>query len=101
MAFDAGAIIARLDIDTAEANRKVDEFEKKVDRAARDRHIRLDATFDNASIGKARQIFAALDNQLSRDAASRLRSSPQGSVLGSLNALFSPHQIAGSVSPQQ
>ena len=101
MAFDAGAIIAHLDIDTAEANRKLDEFEKKADRAARDRHIRLDATFDTASIGKARQIFAALDNQLSRDAASRLRSSPQGSVLGALNALFSPHQISGGTTAQQ
>lgn len=101
MAFDAGAIIARLDISTDEANRKLDDFEKRADRAARDRHIRLDASFDEASIGKARQIFAQLDNQLSRDAASRLRSSPQGSVLGSLNALFSPHSVSGSTTAQQ
>lgn len=101
MAFDAGAIVARLDIDTADASRKLDDFEHKADQAAKNRRIRLDAAFDNASVGKARSIFAQLDNQLSRDAAQRLRSSPQGSVLGALNALFSPHQIAGSVSPQQ
>jgi phage-related protein len=31
----------------------------------------------------------------------RLRSSPQGSVLGSLNALFSPHPVTGAPSPGQ
>ena len=31
----------------------------------------------------------------------RLRSSPQGSVLGALNALFSPHPVIGGPSPQQ
>ena len=33
-------------------------------------------------------MFADLDNMISRDAAQRLKSSPQGSVLGALNSLF-------------
>ena len=57
--------------------------------------------FDDASIGRAKAMFAALDNSISRDAMQRLRSSPQGSVLGALNALFSPHPVTGAPSPQQ
>ena len=57
--------------------------------------------FDDASTGKARAAFAQLDNMISRDAMQRLRSSPQGSVLGALNALFSPHPVTGAPSAQQ
>lgn len=46
-------------------------------------------------------MFADLDNALSKDAMNRLRSSPQGSILGTLNALFSPHPVAGAPSPSQ
>jgi len=46
-------------------------------------------------------MFADLDNAISRDSMQRLRSSPQGSVLGALNALFSPHPVTGAPSPQQ
>ena len=45
-------------------------------------------------------MFADLDNMISRDAAQRLKSSPQGSVLGALNSLFSPHPVTGAPSPQ-
>lgn len=38
---------------------------------------------------------------ISRDAMQRLRSSPYGSVLGTLDALFSPHPLAGGPTPQQ
>jgi phage-related protein len=57
--------------------------------------------FDNASLSQARKAFANLDNLVSRDAMQRLRGSPQGSVLGALNALFSPHPVTGAPSPQQ
>ena len=57
--------------------------------------------FDDASTGRALAAFRSLDNAISRDAMQRLRSSPQGSVLGALNALFSPHPVTGAPSAQQ
>ena len=101
MAFDAGAIVAKMRIDLSELNRDADEAERRMDRLAKDRKIHLSAVFDDASMAKARRMFAQLDQQLSRDAMQRLRSSPQGSVLGALNALFSPHQVAGGPTAQQ
>jgi SLT domain-containing protein/phage-related protein len=100
--FDAGAIQAHLDIDTSLFDRKLTTAEERVKAFERGRHeIRISAVFDNASLGRARQIFTQLDQQLSREAMQRLRSSPQGSVLGALNALFSPHPVSGGPSPQQ
>lgn len=101
MAFDAGTIVASVDLHTEIADRKLRAFEDRIRQAERDHEIRLTAVFDTASTGRARAMFAALDNQLSRDAANRLRTSPQGSVLGALNALFSPHQVSGAPSPAQ
>ena len=100
--FDAGAIEARLVVN-------LDQFDKGLDRAeARVRRltdkvyrVRVAAVFDESSLGRARSMFAQLDNALSKDAMSRLRSSPQGSVLGTLNALFSPHPVTGAPSAQQ
>jgi SLT domain-containing protein len=100
--FDAGAIEAKLTVSLSEFSRDMDKAEARVRKFEREgHHIRLDASFDEASIGKARRIFATLDNAISRDAMNRLRSSPQGSVLGTLNALFSPHPVTGAPSPQQ
>jgi phage-related protein len=102
MAFDAGAIMAHLDIDLTKFDKKLSAEEARVDAFTRKNHvIRISAVFDNASLSKARKAFADLDNMISRDAAQRLKSSPQGSVLGALNALFSPHPVSGSPSPQQ
>lgn len=102
MAFDAGSIVARMDLDTTDADRKLRDFEKRAKETEHGTHkIKLSAVFDDASVGKARQLFAQLDNALSRDAANRLRSNPQGSVLGTLNALFSPHQVSGGPSAAQ
>src|SRR5271154_7404531 len=102
MAFDAGTIEAKLTVKLDQFDRDLDKAEARVKRFEdAPHHIRLDASFDNSSIGKARKIFADLDNAISRDAANRLRSSPQGSVLGTLNALFSPHPVSGSPSAQQ
>ena len=100
--FDAGAIQAHLDLDTSLFDRKMSAAEARVKRFEDDGHkVRLSAVFDNASLGRARQLFTQLDNQLSREAMQRLRSSPQGSVLGALNALFSPHPVTGGPSASQ
>ena len=102
MAFDAGSVEATLSIDTAKADADLKKIEAQVKALEDSTHkIKISAVFDNAATGKARAAFAALDNAISRDAMQRLRSSPQGSVLGSLNALFSPHPVSGAPSPQQ
>ena len=67
----------------------------------RDHKVKITAVFDTSSLSRARQQFAQLDQQVSKDAMSRLRSSPQGSVLGALNALFSPHPVTGAPSASQ
>jgi hypothetical protein len=100
--FDAGAIEAHLDVRMDLFDRKMTAAEERVRKFEREGHkIRLDATFDNASLGRARQIFAQLDNQLSRDAMTRLRSSPQGSVLGALSAMLHPGTTTGAPTPSQ
>jgi hypothetical protein len=63
--------------------------------------IKVTAVFDDASLWRARTAFATLDSMISRDALQRLRTSPYGSVLGTLDALFSPHPLAGGPTPQQ
>lgn len=94
--------MAHVDIRTDQANADLDRLEQRVKDLERNRHhIRLDAVFDQSSIGRARQMFAQLDNAISRDAANRLRSSPQGSVLGALNSLFSPHPVTGAPTATQ
>ena len=71
----------------------------KLDELTKDHKVKISAVFDNASLSRARKIFADLDNLICRDAAQRLKSSPQGSVLGALNSLFSPHPVTGAPSP--
>ena len=102
MAFDAGSVESRLTVDTSQFNRDLDAAKAKVKEFEDERHeVKIAAVFDTSSLSKARQMFAQLDQSLSNDAMSRLRSSPQGSVLGALNALFSPHQVTGAPSAQQ
>lgn len=100
--FDAGAIEARLTLRTDTFDRDLKLEEARVDDFTRKKHeVRISAVFDHASISKARMMFAQLDQAISRDAASRLRSSPDGSVLGTLNSLFSPHSVTGAPSASQ
>jgi hypothetical protein len=102
MAFDAGAIESRLTIDTSAFDRALDKARADVDKFEHAGHkVKISAVFDSGSVGRARKMFADLDNSVSRDAMNRLKSSPQGSVLGSLNALFSPHPVTGAPSPAQ
>lgn len=101
MAFDAGAIEASLSIATARADADLAKIEARVKKLEDTPHqVKVSAVFDNASVSKARKMFADLDNMISRDAAQRLKSSPQGSVLGALNSLFSPHPVTGAPSAQ-
>lgn len=99
--FDAGAIVASLDILTDDASRKLDDVERRLARLEQDPHrVKIVAVFDSADLGNARRQFSNLDNAISRDAAQRLRSGGAGSILGALNALFSSNQSAGSVGGQ-
>jgi hypothetical protein len=101
-AFDAGSIESRLAIDTSQFDHDLDAAEARVKRFESEGHrVKISAEFDSSSVTKARQQFAQLDQQISKDAMNRLRSSPQGSVLGALNALFSPHPVTGAPTPQQ
>lgn len=100
--FDAGAVEASLTVRTDQFNRDMDAAEARVKRFESNKHeVKLSAVFDSSSLSRARQQFAQLDNQISKDAMSRLRSNPQGSVLGALNALFSPHPVTGAPSAAQ
>lgn len=102
MAFDAGAVESRLTIDPSQFDRTLDAAEARVKKFESEKHqVKVSAVLDSASLSRARQQFAQLDNQISKDAMSRLRSNPQGSVLGALNALFSPHPVTGAPSASQ
>jgi phage-related protein len=101
-AFDAGAVESRLTVDTSQFDHDLAAAEARVKRFEDSGHkVKISAEFDSSSVTKARQQFAQLDQQISKDAMNRLRSSPQGSVLGALNALFSPHPVTGAPTPQQ
>lgn len=100
--FDAGTIEARLTLNTSAFGRDLDLARARVKAFEDERHeVKISAVFDTASMSKAKQIFGQLDQSISREAMQRLRSSPQGSVLGALNALFSPHQVTGAPTAQQ
>ena len=102
MAFDAGAIEAKLTVDTSRFYADLDKAEARTKAFEDAGHkVKITAVFDQSSLTRARKMFSDLDNAVSKDAMSRLRSSPQGSVLGALNALFSPHPVTGAPSPQQ
>jgi phage-related protein len=102
LSFDAGAVSASLTLDPSQFDRILDAAERRVKDFEGGRHeVKISAVFDNASLSRGRQMFAQLDQQISKDAMSRLRSSPQGSVLGALNALFSPHSVTGAPSASQ
>lgn len=91
-----------MSVGTAKADADLRKIEDRVKALEAGHHvIKISAVFDDSSVSKAKAAFASLDNSISKDAMQRLRSSPQGSVLGALNALFSPHPVSGAPSPQQ
>jgi phage-related protein len=102
VSFDAGTIIAHLDLD----DKSFDDKLKKAEASQKDfenkpHKIKVAAEFDHASLTKARQAFTQLDKMISADAAQRLKSGGSGSVLGALNSLFSTQQVAGAPTPSQ
>jgi SLT domain-containing protein len=101
VAFDAGAITAHMEIDQSAADRGFREIEAKA-RAFEKQKYKLSfaATLDQASMAHVRMLFSQLDRQISADASQRMRSG-SGSVLGSLNSMFSTRQVAGAPTPQQ
>jgi phage-related protein len=102
VAFDAGTVEARLVIDPVQFDRDLGKAQADVKKFEDTPHrVKISAVFDTSSLTKARKAFSDLDNAISKDAMNRLRSSPQGSVLGALNALFSPHPVTGAPSPSQ
>ena len=93
--FDAGAIQAHLDVELSEFDRHLTQAEERVKKFERERHVvKFEATLDAASMAKARQDFARLDQQLTRDATQRARGS-QGSMLGMLTGLSGGGGTAG------
>lgn len=94
MAFDAGAIIAHLEIDQQKFNKDLDDAERRVDKFARTHKVRLQADFDSSALPRARKFFSDLDKAATLDAIQRSRSG-NGSILGTLMGLTSGHQIPG------
>jgi phage-related protein len=99
--FDAGTIIARLELDESGFDRTLDKATARQKAFEKD-PVKLKSTevFSTQDMSQARKRIADLDNQISRDATTRMRSS-NGSVLGTLMALFSPRQVSGAPTAQQ
>jgi NlpC/P60 family/Transglycosylase SLT domain len=89
MPFDAGSIIARLDLDDAEFDRKLREDVARIEAFERDHHeVKLVSDVDPNELSRARKAIGDLDNQVTQDAVQKARSG-RGSVLGTLAAMFS------------
>ena len=96
--FDAGAIQAHLDVELAAFDRKLTQAEERVKRFENERHeVKIEAKLDSSSINQARQAFTRLDQQVTRDAVQRARTSPQGSLLGTLASMTSAKSGGGKV----
>lgn len=94
--FDAGAIQAHLDVELTQFDRKLTEAEERVRRFEDERHtVKIVPELDSTAFNRARQEFARFDQQVTRDAVQRARTSPQGSVLGSLSGLFGEKTAGG------
>ena len=99
--FDAGTVVARLELDPAGFDRQMGAAKRQAQEFERN-PVKFKAAeiFSTADMSAARKRITDLDNQISRDATSRMRSG-NGSVLGTLMALFSPRQLPGAPTAQQ
>jgi cell wall-associated NlpC family hydrolase/phage-related protein len=70
MAFDAGTIIAHLDVDDDDANRKLDRVEQRV-RDLEGREIKLKVRVADSDINQARRDFERMDRNITNDAHRR------------------------------
>src|SRR5262252_250259 len=83
MAFDAGTIIAHLDLDDADFERKLREDVAKVEAFERGEHeIRITPKVDAQSEQETRRSFERLDRQVTEDAKRR------GGMFGVLHSIF-------------
>jgi len=83
VAFDAGTIVAHMDLDDAEFKRKLDEDVARVEAFERREHeIKLTAKMNESDISQARRAMQRLDTAATNDARSR------GGIFGVLHGLF-------------
>jgi phage-related protein len=101
VAFDAGTIMARLDLDDAEFARKLAADVAKIEALEHTPHeVKITERVDESGLSRARMSLSRFDQQLTTDAESRMRGG-RGSILGTLSAMFSgrshlfSRQIAG------
>lgn len=100
MPFDAGTIMARLDLDEQGYDRKMKAAKARADAFEKDPiNLKVGDLFDQQQMSKARRMFTQLDQQISRDALSRMKTG-SGSVLGTLMSITSPG-LSGAPSAQQ
>lgn len=94
MSFDAGSIIARMDLDDAEFDRKLRADVAKIEAFEKRSHeAKISAELDPSGLNRARQQFTRFDQQITQDAQQRGRA--HGSVLGALMGLFGGSRAAG------
>lgn len=87
MSFDAGSIIAHLDLEDAEFDRKLRRDVARIEAfERRTRTARIGVEMDESGLARARRQFERFDNQVTQDAARRSRT--RGSVLGALAGMF-------------
>ena len=90
MAFDAGAIVARVEIDEGAFNTSIDRVEARLARLAdKEIHIKVVADYDPSNTERIRRAFSDLDQRITRDMITRQRSGASGSMFGMLNSMFS------------
>lgn len=95
MAFDAGTIMARLDLDDSAFSRKLDADVAKIEAFEKRGHeITIGERVDQSGLNRSRSAITKFDQQLTNDADQRLRGS-QGSMLGLLGGLFGGRKLPG------
>jgi phage-related protein len=94
MSFDAGSIIAHMDLDDAEFDRKLKADVARIEAFERRTHeAKISAELDPSGLSRARQQMGRFDQQITQDAQQRARN--HGSVLGALMGLFGGGRAAG------
>src|SRR5262252_1425676 len=95
MAFDAGTIIAHLDLDDDAFARKIAADVAKIEAFEQRSHeIKITPKVDSSAEGAIRQEMGRIDQRVTADAESRLRGG-RGSLLGLLHGLFSGRGLPG------
>jgi phage-related protein len=94
--FDAGAIVARVEIDERAFNASIDRVEARLRRLAdQEIHIKVVADYDASQAEHIRRAFSDLDRRITRDMVTRNRTSG-GGFFGMLTSMFSRAGGAGA-----